>query len=77
VEEAGVIGKPDPIRGQIIKAFVTLRHGYKPSLELKEELSRFVKTGLAANSAPREIEFIDNLPKTKSGKIMRSVLKEI
>ncbi len=75
VAEAGVIGKPDPVRGEIIKAFISLRDGYQPSEELMEEIRQFVKTGLAAHAAPREIEFKDKLPKTRSGKIMRRVLK--
>jgi acetyl-CoA synthetase len=75
VAEAGVIGKPDPVRGEIIKAFVALRSGYEASEELKEEIRQFVKKGLAAHAAPREIEFRDKLPKTRSGKIMRRVLK--
>ncbi|OUM85397.1 acetate--CoA ligase [Caldibacillus debilis] len=75
VAEAGVIGKPDPVRGEIIKAFISLREGYKPSEELKEEIRQFVRQGLAAHAAPREIEFRDKLPKTRSGKIMRRVLK--
>lgn len=75
IAEAGVIGKPDPVRGEIIKAFVALRDGYEQSDELKEEIRQFVKNGLAAHAAPREIEFRDKLPKTRSGKIMRRVLK--
>ncbi len=75
VAEAGVIGKPDAVRGEIIKAFISLRVGYEPSDSLKEEIAQFVKTGLAAHSAPREIDFIAKLPKTRSGKIMRRVLK--
>ena len=75
VQEAGVIGKPDPIRGEIVKAFIALREGYEPTDELKEEIRVFVKNGLAAHAAPREIEFKDSLPKTRSGKIMRRVLK--
>ena len=75
VQEAGVIGKPDPVRGEIVKAFIALREGYEPSDELKEEIRNFVKLGLAAHAAPREIEFKDKLPKTRSGKIMRRVLK--
>ncbi|MEK3731024.1 MULTISPECIES: acetate--CoA ligase [Paenibacillus] len=75
VAEAGVIGKPDVTRGEIIKAFISLREGYAPSDELKEEIYRFVKEGLSAHAAPREIEFKDKLPKTRSGKIMRRVLK--
>ena len=75
IAEAGVIGKPDPLRGEIIKAFIALREGFEPSDELKEEIRDFVKKGLAAHAAPREIEFRDKLPKTRSGKIMRRVLK--
>ena len=75
VAEAGVIGKPDPVRGEIIKAFIALLDGYEPSEELIEDIRQFVKKGLAAHAAPREIEFRDKLPKTRSGKIMRRVLK--
>ncbi|MEK3890369.1 acetate--CoA ligase [Bacillus sp. FSL K6-3431] len=75
VAEAGVIGKPDPVRGEIIKAFIALLDGIEPTDELKEDIRQFVKTGLAAHAAPREIEFRDKLPKTRSGKIMRRVLK--
>lgn len=60
VAEAGVIGKPHPIRGEIIKAFIALREGYTPNDELKEEIRVFVKNGLAAHAAPREIEFKEN-----------------
>jgi len=75
IAEAGVIGIPDPVRGEIIKAFVALRDGYVATDELKEEIRNFVKVGLAAHAAPRQIEFRDKLPKTRSGKIMRRVLK--
>ncbi|MFA9560283.1 acetate--CoA ligase [Evansella sp. AB-rgal1] len=75
IAEAGVIGKPDKLRGHIIKAFVSLREGYSYSDELKEEIQKFIKTELSAHAAPREIEFKDKLPKTRSGKIMRRVLK--
>ncbi|WP_098742811.1 acetate--CoA ligase [Paenibacillus sp. EZ-K15] len=75
VAEAGVIGKPDVTRGEIIKAFISLREGYTPTQELKDEIYRFVKEGLSAHAAPREIEFKEKLPKTRSGKIMRRVLK--
>lgn len=75
VAEAGVIGKPDPMRGEIIKAFVALREGFTASDELKADITKFVKEGLSAHAAPREIEFKDKLPKTRSGKIMRRVLK--
>lgn len=75
VAEAGVIGKPDTVRGEIIKAFVALREGYAPSEALQQDIYRFVKEGLSAHAAPREIEFKEKLPKTRSGKIMRRVLK--
>lgn len=75
VVEAGVIGKPDPVRGEIIKAFIALREGVEPSEQLAEDIKNFVKTGLSAHAAPKEIEFKSKLPKTRSGKIMRRVLK--
>ncbi len=75
VIEAGVIGKPDPLRGEIVKAFVVLKKGVKPSEKLKKELAEHVKSHLAGHAYPREVEFIDKLPKTRSGKIMRRILK--
>ncbi|MCZ2259716.1 acetate--CoA ligase [Sporosarcina sp. G11-34] len=75
IVEAGVIGKPDPVHGEVIKAFVALHEGYDCSNELKEDIQQFVRKGLAAYAAPREIEFKEKLPKTRSGKIMRRVLK--
>ncbi|GAB3054198.1 acetate--CoA ligase [Virgibacillus ainsalahensis] len=75
VAEAGVIGKPHPERGEIIKAFITLNDGYENSEELREEVRQFVKTGLSAHAAPRELEVKDSIPKTRSGKIMRRLLK--
>lgn len=75
VVEAGVIGKPDPVRGEIIKAFVVLKPGIEGTEELKEKIALHVKKNLAGHAYPREIEFIDKLPKTRSGKIMRRLLK--
>jgi acetyl-CoA synthetase len=75
VAEAGVIGKPDAVRGSIIKAFVALRKGFEPSDQLKKEIADFVKTNMAAHAAPREIAFVEKVPKTRSGKIMRRVLR--
>ncbi|HTK32244.1 MAG TPA: acetate--CoA ligase [Candidatus Saccharimonadaceae bacterium] len=75
VAEAGVIGKPDELRGHIVKAFISLRAGFEPSEELKKDIAAHVKKNLAGHAAPREIEFRDKLPKTRSGKIMRRVLK--
>lgn len=75
VVEAGVIGKPDTMRGEIIKAFVVLKPGIEGTEQLKAELQEHVKKNLAGHAYPREIEFIDKLPKTRSGKIMRRILK--
>ncbi|MBM7094551.1 acetate--CoA ligase [Bacillus sp. H-16] len=75
VAEAGVIGKPDPVRGHIIKAFISLRDGYTQDDELIDEIKQFIKKELSAHAMPREIEFKEKLPKTRSGKIMRRVLK--
>ncbi len=75
VAEAGVIGKPDPIAMEVVKAFVSLHQGYQASDQLRQEITRFVRGKLAAAVAPREIEFVDSLPKTRSGKIMRRLLK--
>ena len=75
VAEAGVIGKPDPARGHIVKAYISLRSGFSPSDDLKKEISDFVKKNMAAHAAPREVEFVEKVPKTRSGKIMRRVLR--
>jgi acetyl-CoA synthetase len=75
VAEAGVIGKPDPVAGEVVKAFVSLKNGYEPSPELRRELSAFARTRLGAVVAPKEIEFRSSLPKTRSGKIMRRLLR--
>ena len=75
VIEAGVIGKPDEMRGEIIKAFIVLKKGVPKSARKKREIQLFVKKHLAGHAYPREIEFMDLLPKTRSGKIMRRVLK--
>ncbi len=75
VAEAGIIGKPDAERGEIIKAFIVLCQGYQPSDGLKKDIQEFIKKRLAAHAYPREIEFTENVPKTRSGKIMRRVLK--
>ena len=75
VAEAGVIGKPDPVAMEIVKAFVALKTGFEGSDELKLELIGFARKRLGSAVAPREIEFKTNLPKTRSGKIMRRLLK--
>ena len=75
VAEAGVIGKPDPVAMEVVKAFVSLKDGHKPTPELKRDLLAFARTRLGAVVAPKEIEFQPSLPKTRSGKIMRRLLK--
>lgn len=75
VAEAGVIGKPDKERGEIIKAFIVLANNVKSSDALIEDIKDFTKKKLAAHAYPREIEIRDSLPKTRSGKIMRRLLK--
>ena len=70
-----MIGKPDRLRGQIIKAFISLRAGREPSEELKKQMAADVREHLAGHAAPREIEFRAKLPHTRGGKIMRRVLK--
>jgi acetyl-CoA synthetase len=75
VAEAGVIGKPDPVAMEVVKAFVLLKDGYKPSVSLKRELLGFARVRLGAVVAPKEIEFVTALPHTRSGKIMRRLLK--
>jgi acetyl-CoA synthetase len=76
VAEAGVIGKPDPVIGEIVKAFVTLKPGCEPSEELRLELMGFARKRLGAAVAPKEIGFEVRLPHTRSGKIMRRLLKQ-
>jgi acetyl-CoA synthetase len=74
VAEVGVIGKPDPVAGELVKAFVTLRDGHEPTDELRRELVAFGRRRLGA-VAPREIDFDQHLPHTSSGKVMRRLLK--
>jgi acetyl-CoA synthetase len=75
VAEAGVIGKPDPVAMEIVKAFVALKDGYQATDQLRRELIGFARDKLGAGVAPREIDFLPSLPKTRSGKIMRRLLK--
>jgi acetyl-CoA synthetase len=75
VAEAGVIGKPDPVAMEVVKAFVALRTGYTPSEGLRKEILAHARKRLGAVVAPKEIEFQQSLPKTRSGKIMRRLLK--
>jgi acetyl-CoA synthetase len=75
VAEAGVIGKPDPTVLEVVKAFVSLKTGFAPGEALRRELLALARKRLGPAVAPREIEFLDGLPKTRSGKIMRRLLK--
>jgi len=75
VAEAGVIGKPDPVALEVVKAFVALKSGYAPSDALKKDIMAHARKRLGAVVAPKEIDFQQSLPKTRSGKIMRRLLK--
>jgi len=77
VAEAAVVGRPDEIKGQAISAFVTLEQGIEPSEALKEELKKWVAKEIGSLAKPDEIRFADALPKTRSGKIMRRLLREL
>ena len=77
VAEAAVVGRPDDLKGQAIAAFVTLESGYEHSKELKEELRKWVAKEIGALARPDDIRFTDQLPKTRSGKIMRRLLREL
>jgi acetyl-CoA synthetase len=75
VAEVGVIGKPDPVAMEVVKAFVSLKRGHEPSEGLRRELLGFGRRSLGAAVAPKEIAFVETLPRTRSGKIMRRLLK--
>ena len=76
VAECGVVGVPDEIRGQIVKAYVVLRPGFEPGLALVEELQAWVKAEIAPYKYPRSIEFLETLPRTETGKLQRFRLRE-
>ena len=75
VAEAGVIGIPDKIAMEVVKAFVSLNNGFSWNKELRLELMQFAKSKLSSGVAPRDIEYVETMPKTRSGKIMRRLLK--
>ncbi|MGD0681188.1 MAG: acetate--CoA ligase [Terracidiphilus sp.] len=77
VAEAAVVGRPDELKGQAISAFVTLESGYEPGNELKDELRRWVSKEIGSLARPDDIRFTESLPKTRSGKIMRRLLREL
>lgn len=74
---AAAIGKPDPLRTEIVKAFVTLRPGFAPSENLAEEIRQFVRTRLSAAEYPRELVFVDEIPLTTTGKVIRRLFREL
>jgi acetyl-CoA synthetase len=76
VREAAAVASPDPRRGDIVKAFVVLAEGHEPSDELAAAIKSFVRGHLSAYAYPREVEFVDDLPKTLTGKIRRIELRE-
>jgi len=73
---AAVVGKPDPVRTEIVKAFVVLKPGHQPSEALAAEIRNFVRTKLSAHEYPREVAFIDDMPMTTTGKVIRRLLRE-
>jgi acetyl-CoA synthetase len=75
VAEVGVIGVPDPVCGEVVKAFVALKPGQRSSEALRLELAAFARTRLGAAVAPKAIDFAKDLPRTRSGKIMRRLLR--
>jgi acetyl-CoA synthetase len=75
VAESAAIGKPDPVNMEVVKAFVALKPGFKPSEDLELSIMNFVRKRLSPLAMPQEIEFVDKVPKTRSGKILRRVLK--
>ena len=77
VAEAAVVGRPDDVKGQAIAAFVTLEEDHEPSEELKQELRQWVSKEIGPLARPDDLRFIQRLPKTRSGKIMRRLLREL
>lgn len=76
VRLAAVVGKPDPIRTEIVKAYIALAPGYRPSDELALEIRDWVKTRLSMHEYPREVAFVDDIPLTTSGKVIRRLLRD-
>jgi acetyl-CoA synthetase len=74
VAESAVVSKPDPLNLEVVKAYVTLKPGFVASMDLDLEIMNFIRKKLSPLAMPQEIEFVDSLPKTRSGKIMRRIL---
>jgi acetyl-CoA synthetase len=75
VHESAAVAKPDPVNMEVVKAYVTLKRGYEPSLDLELEIMNRIRKRLSPLAMPQEIEFVDSLPKTRSGKIVRRILR--
>jgi acetyl-CoA synthetase len=75
VSLAAAVGKPDAVRTEIVKAFIVLKSGFLPSEALASEIQQFVKTKLSAHEYPREVAFIEAMPMTTTGKVIRRVLR--
>ena len=76
VSLAAAVGKPDPIRTEVVKAFIVLRPGFAPSDELAAEIQQFVRTRVSAAEYPREVDFVGEIPLTTTGKVIRSILRD-
>jgi acetyl-CoA synthetase len=74
VAESAVVSKPDPLNLEVVKAFVTLKPGFLPGQDLDLEIMNFIRKKLSPLAMPQEVEYVDSLPKTRSGKIMRRIL---
>lgn len=75
VAESAAVGKPDPVNMEVVKAFITLKPGHEPSGDLELNIMNFIRKKLSPLAMPQQIEFVDSLPKTRSGKILRRVLR--
>jgi len=75
VAESAVVGKPDPVNMEVVKAFIALKPGFKPSDDLEMDIMNFIRKKLSPLAMPQEIEFVESLPKTRSGKLMRRLLR--
>jgi acetyl-CoA synthetase len=75
VAESAAVGKPDPVNMEVVKAFIALKPGYEPSGDVELSIMNFIRKKLSPLAMPQEIEFVPSLPKTRSGKIMRRLLR--